>query len=66
VVSSVEPSSAAAGAGLQRGDVVEEVNRKPVRNVTDFRQVLAGVRGESVLLLIDRGGSTHYVVVDEG
>jgi len=64
VVSSVDPSSAAAGAGLQRGDVVEEVNRKPVRNVADFRQALAGVRGESVLLLIDRGGSTHYVVVN--
>ncbi len=64
VITSVDPSSAAAYAGLQRGDVVQEVNRKPVRNVEEFHNALAGNKGSSVLLLVNRGGSSHYLVVD--
>jgi len=64
VISSVDPSSTAANAGLQSRDVIQEVNRKPVRNVAEFHQALAENHGQSVLLLINRGGSTHYVVVD--
>jgi serine protease Do len=63
VITSIDPSSAAAAAGLDRGDVVQELNRKPVRNVNEYYQALAGTHGQSVLLLIDRGGSTHYIVV---
>ncbi len=63
VVSSVDPSSAAAESGLQRGDVILEVNRKPVRNVEQYQQALAGTTNQSVLLLINRGGTTHFVIV---
>jgi serine protease Do len=63
VVTEVDSSSAAEAAGIQRGDVIQEVNRKPVRDVSQFRQALSGTSGQSVLLLIDRGGTTHYVVV---
>jgi serine protease Do len=63
VVSEVEPSSAAAEAGLQRGDVIQEVNRKPVRNIEQYRQALAGAGNQSVLLLVNRGGATHYIMV---
>jgi serine protease Do len=63
VITSVDPSSAAANAGLQRGDVIQEVNRKPVHNVSEFHQALAESHAQSVLLLVNRGGSTHYVVV---
>jgi serine protease Do len=63
VVTEVEPASAAAAAGLQRGDVIAEVNRKPVHDVAQFRQAIAGSGNQSVLLLINRGGTTHYVVV---
>jgi len=64
VISSVDPSSAAASAGLQRGDVIQEVNRKPVNNVQEFHAALHANSGSSVLLLINRGGTTHYLVVD--
>jgi S1-C subfamily serine protease len=62
VITSVDPFDDAATAGLDRGDVIQEVNRKPVRSVNDYHQALAEAHGQSVLLLINRGGSTRYVV----
>jgi serine protease Do len=63
VVSQVDPSSSAATAGIQQGDVIQEVNRKPVRNVDQYKNALAGTVNQSVLLLVNRGGTTHFVVV---
>ena len=63
VVTEVEPSGAAEAAGIQRGDVIQEVNRKPVHDVNQFRQALSGSSDQSVLLLVNRGGTTHFVVV---
>ena len=63
VVTEVDPSSTADEAGIQRGDVIQEVNRKPVHDVAQFRQALSTGSNQSVLLLINRGGTTHYVVV---
>jgi serine protease Do len=63
VVTSIDPSSPAAAAGIQRGDVIQEVNRKPVHNVDEYRQAMEGTSGKPVLLLVNRGGSTRYVLV---
>ncbi len=63
VVTDVDQSSAAAAAGIQHGDVIEEVNRKPVHSIEEFRQALARRANQPVLLLIDRGGNTLFVVV---
>jgi serine protease Do len=63
VVTDVDPSSAAAEAGIERGDVIQEVNHKPVRNVDQYEQALAGTGNQAVLLLVNRGGATHFVVV---
>ena len=62
VVTKVGPSSAAAEAGLRRGDVIQEVNRKPVRNTSDFERAVAGSK-EDTLLLVNRHGSTMYLAV---
>jgi serine protease Do len=64
VITSVTPGSAAAEAGLRRGDVVQEVNRKRVTNVTEFRQAVDQGKGQPVLLLVNRGGSTLFIVVE--
>lgn len=65
VVVTVQPGSPAAEAGLVRGDVIQEVNRKPVRNVQEFRRGLsAASKDEPILLLITRGGNTIYVAVE--
>ena len=63
VVTQVDPSSQAAAADLQRGDVIQEVNRKPVRNMQQYREAMASVGNQAVLLLVNRGGTTHYIVV---
>lgn len=63
VITEVDPSSAAAAAGIQRGDVIQEVNRKPVRNVDQYQQALSGTGNQPVLLLVSREGITHFIVV---
>ena len=63
VVDSVDPGSAAAEAGLQRGDVIQEVNRQPVMNLSDFSSIARRIGTESVLLLVNRGGNTLYAVI---
>jgi len=64
VVTSVDPSSAAAAAGVSRGDVIQEINHKPVTNAAQYRQLMAGVGTQPILLLVNSGGVTHFVVVD--
>jgi serine protease Do len=62
VVTAVDPSSQAAEAGLKRGDVIQEVNRKPVRNANEFDQAVRNA-GKSPLLLVNRQGNTLYLAV---
>lgn len=63
VVTEVDLSTAAAVAGLQAGDVIEEVNHKPVRNLNEYQQAIDSMGNQPVLLLINRRGTTHYVIV---
>jgi serine protease Do len=64
VVTQVDPSSAAAAAGLERGSVIQEVNHKPVNTVEQYNQALANSKGQSVLLLVNHGGVTSFVVIE--
>jgi len=64
VVSAVEPGSSADDAGLRRGDVILEVNRQPVKDISSYRKVLrAAAKGKSVLLLVRRGDSTIFMAL---
>jgi serine protease Do len=62
VVTKVDPSSAAADSGLQRGDVIQEVNHKAVRNTADFEAAMRNSKDQT-LLLVNHQGSTFYVAV---
>jgi serine protease Do len=64
VVEQVQPGSAADNAGLQRGDVILEVNRKPVQSASDVKQALSGVTtGQDALVLVwSNGGNTFRVL----
>ncbi len=61
VVTSVEPGSPAADAGIRRGDVILEVNRQPVESVSGFLDAAAKATGDTALLLIGRDGRTFFV-----
>ncbi len=64
VVTRVEPESPAAEAGIQTGDVIQEVNRKPVKNVEDFVQKVEKAKDkDSVLLFIQRGQNNLFAAV---
>jgi serine protease Do len=62
VITDVAPGSAADDAGLQQGDLIKEVNRRPVRNVQDFENAIKSARaGEVVAFLIRRGSGAFYI-----
>ena len=62
VVTGVEPDSGAEKAGLMAGDVIREINRQPVKSVKDFEKVSSAVKkGENVLILINRRGSSLFL-----
>ena len=63
-VESVRPASPADDAGLAPGDVIEEVNRKPVQSAQQFASdVQSAPAGKDILLLVwSHGGSTYRVI----
>ena len=63
VVQSVDPNGAAAQVGIQAGDVIQEVNRQPVRTPEEMRSALQKSGNHAPLLLVNRGGQTQYVPV---
>src|SRR5580658_10164583 len=64
VVEDVKPGSPADNAGLQRGDVIMEVDRHPVKSAAEVAQVLSNVpNGQDALVLVwSNGGSTFRVL----
>src|SRR5215472_15175635 len=62
VVFSVEDDSPASEAGLQRGDVIREVNRQRVRTLQDYERATKEVKeGDRVTVLLQRGQQSLYV-----
>jgi serine protease Do len=60
VVTEVQPGSPAEEAGLRRGDVIVEVNRKEIDDLAALREHLQAA-DKSVLMLIRRDDATLYV-----
>ncbi len=62
VVTTVDPESDAERAGLMPGDVIREINRKPVTSMKDFDQAASNLKkGQTVLVLINRRGASLYL-----
>jgi serine protease Do len=61
VVTNVDSSGPGADAGLQRGDLIQEVNRQPVNTLLEFRDALARSATRPVLLLVVRNERTLYL-----
>jgi serine protease Do len=61
VISEVDPSGAAASAGLREGDVIQQINGKPVRTAEEVRSALSGVTDKPAILLVQRGNGTIFV-----
>jgi len=66
VVTDVQDGSAADNAGLQPGDIIEEVGGKPVGSAAAFARALREIkasRKHAVLLVADSNGNTRYVAM---
>jgi serine protease Do len=64
VVTRVEEGSPAEDAGLRRGDVIREINRRPIRSLADFEKAAQAVRpGEPITLRVQRGRASLYVAL---
>jgi serine protease Do len=64
VVTDIAGGSPAAMAGLQPGDVIQEVDRERITSVADFNRVLRRSQGRTVVMLVNRENRTSYVAVE--
>jgi serine protease Do len=69
LVMQVDEDSSAAEAGLRVGDVIEEINREPVKNAEDAVRLTENLKDKVILLRVyssnNGSGASHYIVVDE-
>ena len=64
VVVRVDPGSSVEDAGLRKGDVIQEIDRKKIAGLDDYTRIAANIHsGDTVLMFINRGGKKFYVTI---
>ena len=63
LVEDVNPNGRAAAAGIQAGDIIQEVNRQPVTSVDQLKAALKKASDKPTLVLIHRQGNDIFVTV---
>ena len=63
VVGQVDPAGPAADAGIQSQDIIEQVNRQPVRSADDIKAALVRSGSRPALLLVNHHGTSVFVTV---
>ena len=66
LVMRVDPASNAAGEGIRQGDLIQEVNRQPVRTFAEFNAAMLRSGAKPALLLIKRRNNVTYVTLRAG
>jgi serine protease Do len=65
VVTKVEAGSAVEAAGIQPGDLLQEVSRSAVKNLDEYQQIASKIpKDELVVLLVNRRGNNLFVAVN--
>ncbi len=65
VITSVEPGGQAETAGLQRGDVIQEVNHESVKTLEDYQKAATKIKkDELAVLLVNRQGNSLFVAIN--
>ena len=63
LVTRVDPSSNAASAGIRQGDLIQEVNRQPVKTFAEFSSALRQSGSRPALVLIKRRNNVIYLTL---
>jgi serine protease Do len=63
VVDDVTAGGAASDAGIRSGDIIRQVNRKPVTSAADIQEAVRNSNGRPVLMLVERNGNTVFIAV---
>jgi serine protease Do len=64
-ITSVEPGGVAEAAGLQRGDVIQEVNHETVKTLDDYQKIVSKIKKDDLaVLLVNRQGNSLFVAVN--
>ncbi len=63
VVTKVEPGGSGAEAGIREGDLIQEVNRQPVRTIADFTAAQQRSGTRPALMLVRRREATIYLTL---
>lgn len=64
VVVRVDPGSSVEDAGLRKGDVIQEIDRKKITGLDDYTRTVSSIHsGDTVLMLINRDGKKFFVTV---
>ncbi|MBM4123563.1 MAG: Do family serine endopeptidase [Nitrospira sp.] len=65
LIAQVEPGSPVEAAGLQRGDVIQEVNHEVIKSLEDYQKASAKIKkDEMAVLLLNRQGNNLFVAVN--
>lgn len=61
VITGIADGSPAAESGLKPGDVIIEINRKTVKDISDYRRGMEGIeKGDTALFLVRRGAGALF------
>lgn len=65
VVTKVEAGSEVEAAGIQPGDLIQEVSRNVIKTLDDFQQIASKIEKEElVVLLVNRRGNNLFVAIN--
>ena len=66
LVTRVDPSGSAADAGIRQGDLIQEVNRQPVKTVPEFSAAIQRSGAKPALVLVKRRNAVIYLTLKAG
>jgi serine protease Do len=63
LVTKLDPSGSAANAGIRQGDLIQEVNRQPVRTIVEFNAAMQRSGAKPALVLVKRRNNVVYLTL---
>ena len=63
LVTRVDPSGSAANAGIRQGDLIQEVNRQPIKTVAEFSAAIQRSGAKPALVLVKRRNAVIYLTL---